>query len=293
MTAGAVQYGNPPPPEGINVSATHPLLDFLRLLGGLLVVAALAIGAAVLLAEKLAPYIPFSAEEEIAARFPLEPPPAGPVPAYLRTLASRIAAVHELPPGMAIRIHYLDDPTVNAFATLGGNIVVFRGLLERMPSENALAMVISHEIAHVKLRHPITTLGRGLAVGAAVATISSGAGSDVAGRTLGSAGLLTTLSFSRAQERAADADALRALVRLYGHARDADAVFRLLGEQAADYPLAPPAWLSTHPLGQERIDAIVEAAGANGWSRSGDVQPLPAFILETNGAVDGKRPSPP
>ena len=293
MTAGPVQYGNPQPPEGINVSATHPLLDFLRLVGGLLVIAALAIGAAVLLAEKLAPYIPFSAEEQIAARFPLEPPAPGPIPAYLRTLASRIAAVHDLPPGMAIRIHYVDKPTVNAFATLGGNIVVFRGLLERMPSENALAMVISHEMAHVKLRHPITTLGRGLAVGAAVATISSGAGSDLAGRTLGPAGLLTTMSFSRAQERAADADALRALVGLYGHARDADAVFRVLGEEGADYPVASPAWLRTHPLGQERIDAILEAARGNGWSLAGDVQPLPAFILEANGAGSQDRPSPP
>ncbi len=287
-----MQYGNPPPPEGINVSATHPLLDFLRLLGGILLVGTLAIGAAVLLAEKLALLVPFSAEEQIAARFPLEPLPPGPIPAYLRTLASRIAALHELPPGMAVRIHYVDEPTVNAFATLGGNIVVFRGLLERMPSENALAMVIGHEVAHVKLRHPITTLGRGLAVGAAVATMSSGVGSDLAGRTLGPAGLLTTMAFSRAQERDADADALRALMRLYGHVRDADAIFRVLGERNADHPVAPPAWLLTHPLDQERIDTIREAARANGWSLAGDVQPLPAFILELNGSGNPDRPSP-
>jgi len=45
-----VEYRNPQPPEGINVSQTHPLLDFLRLLGGLLVIAAIVFVALALLA---------------------------------------------------------------------------------------------------------------------------------------------------------------------------------------------------------------------------------------------------
>jgi predicted Zn-dependent protease len=275
-----VEYRNPQPPEGINVSATHPLLDFLRLLGGTLVVAALLIGIVVLLADRLARYVPFSAEEQIAARFPVTDAGSGPVPLYLQGLATRIAGAQQLPPGMAIRIHYVDQPTVNAFATLGGNIVVFRGLLERMPSENALAMVISHEIAHVKLRHPIATLGRGLAIGVALATVSSGAGSDVAARTLGHAGLLTVLTFSRAQEREADAEALRGLAGLYGHVADADAVFRTFAQEAAKMPLDPPAFLRTHPIDQERIDAIAAAAQAHGWALDGPTQPLPDVVLE-------------
>jgi predicted Zn-dependent protease len=273
-----VQYSNPQIPEGINVSATHPLLDFLRLLGGIAAAAALVIGAAALLADKLARHLPFSAEARLAARFAGALPPPSPQSAYLQALADRVAAVQDLPEGMRVRLHFVDEPAVNAFATLGGNIVVFRGLLDRMPSENALAMVIGHEIAHVKLRHPVTTLGRGLAIGVAVATLSAGAGGDIAGRTLGNAGLLTVLTFSRAQEREADAQALRAVAALYGHVADADRIFRLLGEQAAKLPLDPPAFLRTHPLDRERTDAIAAMAAANGWSMAGALRPIPADI---------------
>ena len=270
-----MEYRNPQVPEGINVSATHPLLDFLRLLGGVLVVAAILIAAAALLADKLARHIPFSAEQQLASPFSAKLPPPGTVSAYLQQLATRVAAAQALPPGMSVTVHFVDEPTVNAFATLGGNIVVFRGLLARMPSENALAMVLGHEIAHVKLRHPVSTLGRGLAIGVAVATISSGAGNDIAGRTLGQAGLLTAMTFSRSQERAADGEALRALAQVYGHVGDADAVFRLLAEESARLQVEPPAFLRTHPLDQERIDGIATAARANSWPATGDLVAMP------------------
>jgi len=270
-----VEYRNPQVPEGINVSATHPLLDFLRLLGGLAVIAAVVIAAAVFLADRLAKYIPFQAEQEFASQFSGKLPAPGVVSTYLQQLATRLASAQGLPPGMGVTVHFVDEPTVNAFATLGGNIVVFRGLLARMPSENALAMVLGHEIAHVKLRHPVSTMGRGLAIGVAVATISSGAGNDIAGRTIGHAGLLTAMTFSRAQERAADEEALRALAQVYGHVAHADEVFRLLAEEAAKLPVDPPAFLRTHPLDRERIDAIAQAAQANHWPTTGSLLALP------------------
>lgn len=273
-----MEYHNRQPPEGINVSQTHPLLDFLRLLGAVLVIAAIVFAVLALLADKLAKYIPFEKELEISSRFAADFPAPGPVSAYLQQLADRVVAAQELPAGMRIRVHYMDNSTVNAFATLGGNVVFFRGLVGKMPSENALAMVMSHEIAHVKLRHPISTFGRGLAIGIALTMVSAGTGSDIAGRTLGNAGLLTALTFSRSQESAADADALRALARMYGHVAGAEEVFKLLHEESARGIGNLPAVLRTHPLDQDRIDAIARAAGANGWALQGPTQPLPEDI---------------
>ncbi|HKQ23346.1 MAG TPA: M48 family metallopeptidase [Burkholderiales bacterium] len=273
-----MEYHNPQPPEGINVSQTHPLLDFLRLLGGLLVIAAIVFTALALLADKLAKYIPFEREREIASRFADDFPASGPVSTYLQQLADRVVAAQELPAGMRIRVQYVDNSTVNAFATLGGNIVFFRGLVGKMPSENALAMVVSHEIAHVKLRHPISTLGRGLAIGIVVAMVSAGSGSDIVGRTLGNAGLLTALTFSRSQESAADADALRTLARMYGHVAGANEVFTLLQKESARGTGNLPAVLRTHPLDQDRIDAIARIAAANGWPMLGPTQALPEEI---------------
>lgn len=52
--------------------------------------------------------------------------------------------------------HYVDDPTENAVALPGGNIYVFRGLLERhIENEAQLAFVLAHEISHVERRHTL------------------------------------------------------------------------------------------------------------------------------------------
>jgi predicted Zn-dependent protease len=49
----------------------------------------------------------------------------------------------------------LDSPEINAFATSGGHIFLTRGLIDAANSEDALAAVIAHEIAHIQLRHGI------------------------------------------------------------------------------------------------------------------------------------------
>lgn len=67
--------------------------------------------------------------------------------ARLRALAAKLAAVMSLPPGMDVTVHYADEKAVNAMATLGGNVVFYRGLLERLDSEDAVATVLAHEIA--------------------------------------------------------------------------------------------------------------------------------------------------
>jgi predicted Zn-dependent protease len=49
----------------------------------------------------------------------------------------------------------LDSPELNAFATSGGHIFVTRGLIETVQTEDALAAIIAHEIAHVQLNHSV------------------------------------------------------------------------------------------------------------------------------------------
>jgi predicted Zn-dependent protease len=75
--------------------------------------------------------------------------------AYLNTVGARVAAhVHRT----GIRYHFYlqnDANFVNAFALPGGHIVVGRGLLRLMQSEDELAAVLGHEIAHVDSRNAI------------------------------------------------------------------------------------------------------------------------------------------
>ena len=225
-------------------------------------------------AESLVRHIPFSVEVGLAGKYATQPDYDDATTAYLQQLAARLAAAQNLPQDMKITVHYVDEDTINAFATLGGHIVVFRGLLEKIPDENTLAMVISHEIAHIQHRHPIMSLGRGLVVGLALAALTGLSDIDIAGDVLGEAGLLTVLKFSREQELEADRTALAALAKVYGHIGGANELFKMFQDVAVSGN-RPPQLLSSHPHTERRIEAINTLAATYGWRSDGTSTPLP------------------
>ena len=120
-----------------------------------------------------------------------------------------------------------------------------------------------------------------------VSTLSGAAGSSVAGRAMGEAGLLTQLSFSRAQEEQSDATALAAVVALYGHAGGSSELFALM-RQAAARASEPPKLLSTHPLSEERTARLASLAQARQWPADGMRTALPAAIRERPAASEPK-----
>src|SRR5215207_678786 len=105
-----------------------------------------------------------------------------------------------------------DVPQINAFAMAGGKVGVFSGLFKIAKTDDELASVIAHEIAHVTAKHVHEKLSRELAVGTvgAVGTIGGIAGgasgltvnalSEVYGLTTGISGF----AFDRAKEKEAD-----------------------------------------------------------------------------------------
>ena len=54
---------------------------------------------------------------------------------------------------MTWRFAILDTPSINAMAFPGGIVVITRGLYALLASEDELAAVLAHEIAHVNRRH--------------------------------------------------------------------------------------------------------------------------------------------
>lgn len=263
-------YENRPPPEGINVSDEHPLKDFFILLGGIGVAIVILVIALSFVAGWLGRFVPFEVEKKWAQKAlsfsesvgdVSRSEPQGPgddqphaVQLYLQDLADRLADAQGLPDGMGIRVHYVDDDTVNAFATLGGNVFIFGGLLEKLPHENALAMVMAHEIAHIKHRDPLLAAGRGLTVGLALASLAGFGNSQAVDAVLGQVATVTVLKYSRNQETAADIEAMATLDRYYGHLGGAEELFEVLHEHSQSYEA--PIFLSTHPVTQQRIDAI-------------------------------------
>jgi beta-barrel assembly-enhancing protease len=274
--AEAVSYENPDLPHEVNVARQDPLLEFLRLAAGLVACIAVLGGLLYLVGERLARAVPFALERQwvgdtvlglelvAAASAPAGATPVAEIEPYLQRLADGLAATMGLPDGMTIRVHFADAAAPNAFATLGGHIVVTRGLYARMASENALAMVIAHEIGHVRQRDPIAAVGGS----ASLALLLAMVGGDVESLAPQVTGLVQR-GYSRDAERLADEAALGAVERFYGHAGGAAAVFRELSMARTGTPRTPTL-LSTHPTDAERI-ARLEAAAA-GWDPA--VQPL-------------------
>ncbi len=274
-----MRYENRQAPEGINVSKVHPLKQFAQLL----VAAAILIVVIVVLLQIsggwLGKQVPFKYEqslmEQVDVPFGDANAPAELVD-YLNDLATRLTQNMPLPQGMSVEVHYSGDDVFNAFATLGGNLLFYRGLLEEMPHENALAMVMAHEIAHIWHRDPMVSLGGGVVSMVAVSMITGQSG--FASSVLNKTSLIAGTQFTRKMESAADAAALSAIAQLYGHVDGADALFEVMGEYSADSKV--PDWLerfsATHPLSADRLASIATRANEAGWAQAGDLTPLPA-----------------
>lgn len=272
------RYSNPELPEGINASEEHPLREFAWLGTGavaLVLVIVFALGWA---GQWMGALIPFSFETRLAASVasPLREAPDSPAREALQKLADRLVKAHPLPEGMRITLHLADSPERNAFATLGGHVFVTRGLLAALPSENALAMVLAHEIGHVRQRHVIRSIGRGLLVSLALGVLTGSGQDDPASGALSQAGLTSALGFSRDQEREADQLGLHALQALYGHVAGAASLFELLEKE---HGLRAPEWFNSHPDNAARIAAIEMHARTAGWPLQGSLSPMPSALV--------------
>lgn len=270
------------PPEDLLERDEHPLRELAWLLAASLVGLALLVLATGFVARWLAPMLPFEYELVLAERLFDEAAAARKADAAtrerhaaLQALADRVAAAMELPPGM--RVVVTDEPSelVNAYATIGGRIRVFHGLLRKLDSEEALAALLAHEISHVQHRHVAAGMGHGLAVALLLSVVSPEGGAQAAQAVLGGAAQLALLGYSRDAERQADADALAASLALYGHGGGVAALFAALPQAEA---AAGTVWLRSHPEAEERLALLEAKAAARGARMAGPATPLPAAL---------------
>ncbi|GAA0582043.1 hypothetical protein GCM10009416_20590 [Craurococcus roseus] len=173
--------------------------------------------------------------------------PAG--QAALDALAAKLAAAGGVP-AAGLRVRVLDDPAVNALAAPGGEVIVFRGLLDRAGSAEELAGVLAHELAHVKHRHGLRGVAR--VAGLFVLTGALTGGSDA----VAAAAVLVGLSYSREFEREADADGARMLRATGIGAEGLQAFFARLERDGPGASGSLWDYVSTHPADADRIAAL-------------------------------------
>lgn len=216
-----MQFENRAPDEGINAQPEDLGREAIWLIVG-------AIGCVILLvvladvgARWLAPRLPFSVEQALAERMegkatqlPVAEQAAN---AALQDLADRLRTPLGMPDDITVQVRVDDSEVLNAYATVGGRIVIHRGLLRRLQGEHELAALLAHEMAHVQHRHVAASLGRGLAIGLVLTVVSADAGGQAAGVLLEQTGGLLMRGYGRDHEREADTSAMRAAARLHGH----------------------------------------------------------------------------
>ncbi len=153
-----------------------------------------------------------------------------------------------------------DDKTLNAFATPGGHIYVYTGLIKYLEDEDHFAGVLAHEIAHADRRHSAKQLQRDYGI----ALLLSVAFGNDPGTLQQIAAQLTGLKFSRDAETEADNYSVDYLGGTNYYACDGAAGFFQKLEQDATQSGATPEFLSTHPNPGNRIKVIQDKATAKG-----------------------------
>jgi predicted Zn-dependent protease len=152
-------------------------------------------------------------------------------------------------------VNLLNSDQVNAFCMPGGKIAFYAGILVKLNlSDDEVAMIMGHEIAHALLEHArermVKAGGTELLLRGGAALLGLGSLGDVAAA---SASQLLSLRFSRTDESQADALGLVVAAQAGYDPRAGVTLWQKMTRQSQGQP-AP--WLSTHPAGEKRIRDI-------------------------------------
>ena len=153
-------------------------------------------------------------------------------------------------------LYLVDHSTVNALAAPGGHVVVFTGLLANLESGEELAGILAHECAHALRRHSLKRLVKTAGFSVAFSLLFGDLG-GLAGIFTEFGKQLALLSYSRDDEREADEDAVKILIRAGIDPTRFPEFFRRMAKEEGTLGKAM-AIVSTHPSHQER-DARLKA----------------------------------
>ncbi len=142
-----------------------------------------------------------------------------------------------------------DDKTLNAFCAPGGYIYVYTGLIKFLDSEDQLAGVMGHEIAHADLRHSTRQITKAMGLSVLAEILVGQKQEQLKDIAVG----LIGLSFSREHETEADMASVNYLCGTEYNAAGAAGFFRKMEGQPS-----PPVFLSTHPNPNNRVKKIDE-----------------------------------
>lgn len=162
--------------------------------------------------------------------------------------------------GWQWEVNLIGSGQINAFCMPGGKIAVFTGIIEKLQlTDDELAMVVGHEMAHALREHARERMGKSAVtqgaarVGGAVLGAIFGIDPNITDMVARGTASLLTLKFNRGDESEADLVGMELAARAGYDPRAAVTLWKKMGQAGKN---APPEWLSTHPSGGSRIAEI-------------------------------------
>ncbi|MBW8307183.1 MAG: M48 family metallopeptidase [Thiobacillus sp.] len=147
----------------------------------------------------------------------------------------------------------IDEPALNAWCMPGGKMAIYTGIVHKLKlTDDEIAQIMGHEIAHALLGHGRERMSRAIAMQSGMQL-----GSIVAGRDLSILAPVADIALTLPHSRASESEADRYGVELAARAGfDPRAAVRLWEKMAAASGDGPPQFLSTHPPAGNRIQAL-------------------------------------
>ncbi len=154
----------------------------------------------------------------------------------------------------AWEINVFDSDDINAFCAPGGKIGVYTGIIQKLRlSDDELAAVMGHEIAHALREHSREQASQKTISSLITSTIAAAAG--VPGELMDAGSqMLVHLPNSRAMELESDVIGLELMARAGYDPRNASSIWKKM--QQVNGASKGPAFLSTHPAGADRIQEL-------------------------------------
>ena len=176
---------------------------------------------------------------------------------YVTCVADAITRV--VAPGQDWEVVVFDEESANAFALPGGKIGVHSGMLEVAATQDQLAAVLAHEVAHVEAEHGNARMSAAAATQIGLSAVAVLLGGEARDREqvmalLGvgaQVGIL--LPYGRSQESEADRLGLEYMARAGFDPRASIALWQNMERAGGGQP---PEFLSTHPSHATRISDL-------------------------------------
>ncbi len=182
----------------------------------------------------------------------------GEVLTYVNEVGQRLVSQVGITP-YKFRFFVIDESVPNAFAIPGGNVFIYRGIIEMMKSEDEMASILGHECGHIMARHFQRSIDEAKITGIAMLAAM------IAGAFLGSPGLAAggmaaggtaTLKYSREHEMEADLRGFGYLCKAGYNPEAMPAMMSTLLHRTWLENSNVPDYLATHPATEERVQYL-------------------------------------